>query len=167
MSAAESYIQYEVFVKSLIGWLLLISSSPRRETVQLNLFAGVQVSNLVAVAPDAISRGVAGALAIDAGETLSSDCLAVSLPRVTVEGLTRLGDTTASGRVIRNIGTVSVARWGADAPVVAAVVANTAGVHVGNAAKGFEWSATAFFVTIGDAKYQQRLTQRLRRQQGR
>ena len=109
-------------------------------------------TRLVAVAPDAIGRGVASSLAIDAGETLLGDGLAVTLPRVTVEGLARLGDTTASGRVIRNIGAVGVAGWGADAPVLAAVVANTAAVHVGNTAKGVGWSASAFFVAMDDVK---------------
>lgn len=37
MSAAESYIQYESFVKSLIGWLLLILSSPRCKTFHVNV----------------------------------------------------------------------------------------------------------------------------------
>ena len=60
----------------------------------------------------------------------------MALPLVAVEGFARLGDTTASARVIRDIGAVGVAGWGGDAPVVAAVVANTAAVHVGDAAEG-------------------------------
>lgn len=52
---------------------------------------------LVAVALDAIGGGVASALAIDAGESLLGDRLALGLPLVAVEGLARLGDTAARG----------------------------------------------------------------------
>lgn len=55
---------------------------------------------LVAVTPDVISRGVAGALAIDAGETVLGDCLAVSLPLVAIEGFARLGSAASRGRVV-------------------------------------------------------------------
>jgi hypothetical protein len=104
-----------------------------------------QVSNLVTVTPDVVNRGVAGALAIDAGETLLGDGLAVTLPRVAVDGLARLGHTTPSGRIIRNTSTVSIACWGGDTPDIAAVVANTTIVHVGNARRRDEWSAGVFF----------------------
>lgn len=55
---------------------------------------------LIAVTPDAISGGIACALAVDAGEALLGNRLAVRLPLVTIKGLARLGYTTAGSRVV-------------------------------------------------------------------